>query len=202
MAFAVDTGQQLLNGCPSAAQRLGSGEGGMITFPSLSIDRDGDGPDTLILLQQDHHDGEGAHWVEMHPAQVKVLAERINLLAPDTEDKRTIARLGRQLRILLERVDQLDDWLNAVAQHGHESLDLETAYSLATWELAREFVKDLPPDEPQPEAPGGTAASRVTHAGQPRDNTPESGVPKDPQERGSWTGSQPAAADGLQGALL
>lgn len=120
----------------------------MIDIPNLKIDRDGQDPDTNVMLEQD--DGCGnVQRVYLHPVQIRLLAERMGLLAPSSniEADRTIARLCRQMRVLYGRIDQLDDWLNQVAQRGHENLDMETTYSLATWELANEFVKDLPGNE-------------------------------------------------------
>jgi hypothetical protein len=114
----------------------------MIDIPNLTIDRDGTDPDTCVMLTQTF--GGNEYMVSLHPCQVKVLAERMGILAPDAEAQRTITRLSRQLRILLDRVDTLDDWLNQAAQRGHENLDQETTYSFATWELANEFCKDLP----------------------------------------------------------
>jgi hypothetical protein len=169
----------------------------MIQIPNLEIDRDGTDPDTHVMLSQDF--GGNVHMVTLHSCQVKVLAERMGLLAPDIEAQRTIARLSRQLRILLDRIDTLDDWINRAAQRGHESLEAETIYSFATWELASEFVKDLP----QP----------VTDSALPGSNGPGSGViadgngPKNgaiaisnPPENGVVTGQGqlPLAAEALQ----
>lgn len=128
----------------------------MIQIPNLTIDRDGDGPDVEVMLTQDF--GGNEHMVTLHPSQVRVLCERMGLLAPDAEAQRTIARLSRQMRLLLERIDQLDDWLNQASQRGHEDLSMETTYSFASWEMANEFCKELPDVVPRP-AKTSTAAA-------------------------------------------
>lgn len=101
-----------------------------------------------INLEQDMGCGEVSR-MDLHPIHLRLLAEEAGILAPSSniEADRTIARLARQMRILFERIDQLDDWLNQAALRGHEDLDAETTYSFATWELAREFVEDLPHTE-------------------------------------------------------
>jgi hypothetical protein len=114
----------------------------MIEIPNLTIDRNGTDPDTQVMLTQDF--GGNEHMVTLHPCQVQLLAERMGLLVPDVESQRTIARLCRQMRILLDRIDQLDDDINRVVQGGHVDLETEMTFSFATWQLANEFCKDLP----------------------------------------------------------
>jgi hypothetical protein len=101
--------------------------------------------DKMINLEQDMGCGEVSR-ICLHPIHLRLLAEEAGILPPSSniEADRTIARLSRQLRILFDRIDRLDDWLNAAAQRGHEDLEMETTYSFATWELANEFVADLP----------------------------------------------------------
>lgn len=107
---------------------------------AYEVDEDGS-----VNVEQDAGFGEVSR-ITLHPIHVRLLAEQVGLLAPSSniEADRTIARLTRQMRILFDRIDRLDDWLNAAAQRGHEDLEMETTYSFATWELANEFVADLP----------------------------------------------------------
>jgi hypothetical protein len=118
----------------------------MIEVPSLKIDRDGDGPDTLVCLQQEGMALAGEQVVYLHPTQIRLLAERMGLLAPGSniDADRTIARLCRQIRTLANRIEYLDDWLHTCSDTAHADLDYEQTYSQATWEIALEFVKDLP----------------------------------------------------------
>src|SRR5438067_2170846 len=83
--------------------------------------------------------------VSMHPVQVRLVAERIGILsAIDPDSKRTIARLSRQLRILGDRIDRLHDNMLSVAERGHECVDEELAFAEASYELATEFLAQLP----------------------------------------------------------
>lgn len=97
-----------------------------------------------INLEQDLGCGEVSR-VDLHPIHLRLLAEEAGLLpSSNIEANRTIARLCRQMRVLFHRIDQLDDWVSEAAQRGHEDLAMETTYSFATWELANEFVTELP----------------------------------------------------------
>jgi hypothetical protein len=107
---------------------------------AYEVDEQGD-----VQLEQDAGCGEVAR-VTLHPIHVRLLAEEAGIMTPSSnlESDRTIARLCRQLRVLHGRISQLDDWLGLAAARGHEDLDMETAYSSATWDLASEWVRDLP----------------------------------------------------------
>ncbi len=122
-----------------------------------------------VQLEQDAGFGEVSR-IELHPIHVRLLAERVGILAPssDIEADRAIARLCRQMRILHARIDQLDDRLNAAAQRGHEDLEAETIYSFATWELATEFLEELPDGISAGNSPQSGAVAAV--------NPPKSGA--------------------------
>jgi hypothetical protein len=140
----------------------------MTKLYDLAYEVDGAGN---VQLEQEAGFGEVSR-IELHPIHVRLLAEQVGILAPSSniEADRTIARLCRQMRILLQRIDQLDNWLNETAQQGHEDLTMETAYSLATWELATEFVTELP-------TLTGPVKGNVPEIGAvSAANTPESGV--------------------------
>lgn len=149
---------------------------------AYEVDEDGS-----VQLEQSAGCGEVSR-ITLHPVHVRLLAEEAGLLAPSSniEADRTIARLCRQMRILHSRIDELDDWINAAAQRGHEDLEAETVYSLATWELATEFLAELPDrgnvwhterqgaNDPK----SGTVATGnpPKSGGIPRRNTPKSGA--------------------------
>lgn len=128
----------------------------MIHIPNLTIDRDGDGPDVQVMLTQDF--GGNEHMVSLHPSQVKVLAERMGILAPDADAQRTIARLSRQLRLLADRIDRMDTMLLGIGEKGRECVEEECAYSAASLELAQEFLADLHAVTSQPQADKTNAA--------------------------------------------
>lgn len=108
----------------------------------LAYEVDSDGG---INLEQDAGCGD-VERITLHPIHVRLLAEQAGILAPSSniEADRTIARLCRQMRLLLERINYLDDWLHTCSDTAHADLSYEQTYSMATWELAREFVDDLP----------------------------------------------------------
>lgn len=113
----------------------------MIKIYDLAYEIDGD----AIELEQGAGCGDVSR-ITLHPIHLRMLAEKTGLLAPsmNIDAGRTIARLSRQMRLLLDRINTLDDWLNQAAQRGHEDLAEETTYSFATWEMANEFCKELP----------------------------------------------------------
>jgi hypothetical protein len=154
-----------------------AGTAEVIDIPNVKIEFDPEGgPDAQILLEQDWTGNVDR--VSLHPSQVRLIAERLGMLPPsDIEAHRTIARLCRQMRTLYQRIDQLDDWLNAVAQRGHEDLDMECTFSMATWEIAREFLI---------EAPDGLGIDG---------NPPKSGPVESPQKRGH-SASNPSKSGG------
>ncbi|MBA3773996.1 MAG: hypothetical protein H0X13_16345 [Ramlibacter sp.] len=98
-----------------------------------------------INLEQDLGCGE-VDRITLHPIHLRLLAECTGLLAPGSSTGRdlTIAWLCRQMRILYERINRLDDWLHEHSDHEHADLSYEMTYSFATWELAHEFVQQLP----------------------------------------------------------
>ena len=113
----------------------------MTKIQALSFEIEGD----AIELEQDAGSGE-VHRICLHPIHLRMLAEQTGLMAPSSnvEADRTIARLSRQMRTLHDRIDRLDDWIREKAAKGHEDLEAESIFSFATWELANEFVTDLP----------------------------------------------------------
>jgi hypothetical protein len=133
-----------------------------------------------VQLEQEAGFGEVSR-IELHPIHVRLLAEKVGILPPSSnlEADRTIARLCRQMRVLHERIDRLDDWLNTAAQRGREDLENETAYSFATWELSREWLLELPDSRPSDAlapSPNVTGVGAVSNQ-----NGPGSGVVAGPR---------------------
>lgn len=141
----------------------------MSKIPELAYEIDGD----AIRLEQDAGCGE-VHRIDLHPIHVRLIAGELNLMQGDADAWHRVATLERRLRVLLDRIDRLDDLISLAAQKGHEDLEVESALAYATWELATEFCHDLstaPGEAPRQAsaAPGFLAA--VTKEG----GTPDAG---------------------------
>lgn len=152
-----------------------------------------------INLEQDMGCGEVSR-IDLHPIHLRLLAEEVGILAPSSniEADRTIARLCRQMRILFDRINQLDDWIRQAAEKGHEDLEMETTYSFATWELAHEFIADLPI------ADAAAKAKTPEHGGLPIGNGPKSegvSISNGPENGGVVAAGAGVARHGAQGAL-
>lgn len=137
-----------------------------------------------IELEQDAGCGE-VDRITMHRIHVRLFAEQLGILPPsDLEAARTVARLGRQLRTLHARINELDDMVREKAGFGREDLDAECIFSLATWELATEFVNDLPggealgalPERNDPVSGGVDAGNPPSSGAVPIDNPPKKGA--------------------------
>ncbi|NML43511.1 hypothetical protein HHL11_07110 [Ramlibacter sp. G-1-2-2] len=175
----------------------------------VAFEIDGDS----IELEQDCGIGEVAS-ITLHRIHLRHLAEQAGLILASAHQNpdAAIARLTRQLRTLQARIKHLDECLWAVASAGREDLDHETTYSLATLELADEFIADLDP------VVQGHAASRdvtSSHASITRDSdvaTLDSSVISDPEngtvrktnapESGTVSPANGPKSGGIQADLL
>ena len=168
----------------------------MINIPQLEIDRDGDDPDTLVTLEQDGQ-GWGTQRVSLHPIQVRLLAERMGVMAPSPEADRTIRRLCRQMHTMRARMQQLDDWLRRTREYVREAedMDQDLQYSDASLDLVAEFCRELPYDE------GGDPVQHQSTAlvsTQPSTNPPKGGAIDggNPPKSGGATGQLPLDGGG------
>jgi hypothetical protein len=128
------------------------------------------------LRLEDRSYGDGAI-VDVHPCQVRLLAERLSLVpTSDVQAARHIAALSRRLKVLHERIDRLSDYLLNHSDHSHADLSWELTYCTATLDIADEFVADLhdAPSDRNPIAP----------------KSPEIGGVEEPQRRVASTGPQ------------
>ncbi|VTU29493.1 hypothetical protein H6CHR_03206 [Variovorax sp. PBL-H6] len=108
--------------------------------------------------------------VDLHPMHLRFIAEHLGLVremsASHADALRTVDKLGRRLRVLSERVEQLTAWI------WEDSEDINQAvlwHSDATRDLAREFLREL--SESGAVVTPCHAESRVTPAPVPRDTT-------------------------------
>lgn len=122
------------------------------------------GPDAMVRLSQGEYSGNEV-LIDLHASQVLLIAERLGIVpVVDRDAQRTIARLSRQMRSLFERIQYLDDWLHRCSDTAHADLDYEQDYARATFEIAREFVLELPDRSAATAAAGGGVGSDTESA--------------------------------------
>ena len=124
-------------------------------IPDLAYEIHGD----CVNLEQDCGVGE-VDRVTMHPIHVRLIASEMGLLQGDSDAWRRVEMLERRMRVLADRIDRMDDMVRAAAAKGHEDLEVECAFSFASWELATEFCMDLGPEPGVVLALPGVAAGR------------------------------------------
>lgn len=134
------------------------------TFPAVDIEAL---PSGLFRLEDNTHP-DGAHVIDLHPAQVQVLASMVGFKMPD----KTRAALGRATARLKALTAQVRD-LESLLRYALEDQDIDVAPELAAAELIGhnlgELVHDLeaiqaPDLEPVADAPanpGGQLALPV-----------------------------------------
>lgn len=88
--------------------------------------------------------GNEVNIVDLHPIQVRLIAERLGLVATsEVTTARRIKTLCRRLRTLHHRIETLADYLIHHSDHKHADLDFEMTYCAGTRDIADEFVADL-----------------------------------------------------------
>jgi len=97
----------------------------------------------VMLTQQEGVDDPNT--ILVHPWQLRAACEYLGILANDPELEREQTRMRRRLRSLAERIDQLNDYLQAYGATEYVNLKFEQAYAQATADLAAEFMADLLP---------------------------------------------------------
>lgn len=125
-------------------------------IPNLNIARGAGG---ALLLEQECSGNVGR--IELHPVHLRHLAEVAGLLAAAGANySPPAAVMARRLRVLLDRIDRLDDMLRDIQVKGREDVELESTFCYATWELATEFCADLGAEAPRPVPPSHAAVTR------------------------------------------
>lgn len=149
------------------------------TIPDLDIASTTDG---LIELQQ-QNGFEDPDCIRVHPMHIRVMAEKLGLIdQSDPISLCTVRRLQRQMVLLRNRIEHLDDWLSTCSDH-REDLTHEVMLVEALKDLVSEFTADFR------EVSASCHADTVTSA-------PPSGIPSGSQaeSRGTTTGrTRPAA---------
>lgn len=108
--------------------------------------------------------------VDIHPTQLRYLAEKIGLAvaAPDAGHARRVEKLNRRLKVLHDRVLQLDQWLWQHPDTENADITTEIWYSAGTLELSNEFQVEIA------EQAGANVVNTPPKAGPL--NTPENGT--------------------------
>lgn len=122
-------------------------------IPALKIEAN---DDDTFTLEQDCSGNTSC--VTVHKLHVRHLAETIGLL-PSSGNRNlpSAAMLARRLKVLFERIKEVDDRLWSVPAHppGSNMDDPDLWYSDATLSIAREFCADLDDAEPASHVPAG-----------------------------------------------
>ena len=121
---------------------------------------------------------EGA-LVDVHPIHLRLMAEKLGLVremsASEADALRMVDKLARRLKVLHERITQMDRWLWEHPDHENADISTEIWYSAATMELSTEF---------QAEIEESRAVVTPRPPSVPRDrNSPENGPLKYTQKR-------------------
>lgn len=98
------------------------------------------------LIEQDSGCGETDR-VVLHPIHVRLIASEMGLLEGNADAWSRVETLERRLRILCERIGELDSrlWSVPVFPPGSKNDDPDLWYSDATLTIAQEFCADLAP---------------------------------------------------------
>lgn len=142
----------------------------------------------------DKTDMNGDHMVDLHPIHLRLIAERLGLVGAmsDTEAQalRTVDKLVRRLRVLHERIEQLDKWLCEQPDYKEADIDVEVFFSGATLDLSREFQLEIEESgavvTPMSRTERGGAGAATVGA----QKTPENGGVQYPRKRGSSAAPQ------------
>ncbi|HWT21657.1 MAG TPA: hypothetical protein VN280_22370 [Variovorax sp.] len=113
-------------------------------IPELKIELVADG--CLLLTHQDSC-GNGDDMVIVHPIHLRFMAEKLGLVremsASEADNLRTINKLARRLRLLHERISQMDQWLWEHPDSTCVDINTELWFSAASLDLSREFMTEL-----------------------------------------------------------
>lgn len=127
------------------------------TFPAVSIEALPNG----LLRLEDETSMDGIMVVDLHPAQVQVLASMVGFTMPD-KSRAELARLSRTATSITKQAHELKSFLGLAVDDGvHVGLELNSAENIAARldELLQDLEAIQTPDlEPIPDAlanPGG-----------------------------------------------
>lgn len=104
--------------------------------------------------------------VDLHPIHLRLIAEKLGLAremsASEADALRMVDKLARRLRLLLDRIDQLQKWLAGAPDMENADIIAEYWFNDATLDLAKEFVREV--EESRAMVTPRHAESRVANA--------------------------------------
>lgn len=119
------------------------------THHHLSAERieDEHGP-AIVLSQQEGI--EDSNVIVIHPWQLRAMCEQFGIIASEDRVRQTIASLQRRMKGLLERIEDLADWMAQYSDHRHADLSYEMTQLRALRELTDEWCADFGSKEAAP----------------------------------------------------
>lgn len=111
-------------------------------IPHLRIERLENG-----CIRLENESAGDSYVVDIHPLHLRYMAEKLGLVremsASEADALRTVDKLARRLRVLHERVLQLDQWLWEHQDIANADISVEIWYSAGTLELSKEFQAEI-----------------------------------------------------------
>ena len=149
--------------------------------------------DSIELLENGNvrvttSDMNDQYMVDLHPIHLRLIAERLGLVAAMSDSEaqalRAVDKLTRRLNLLHERIAKMDSWLWEHSDFDEADINVEIWFSRATLDLSAEFQAEIA--EASRHVTPRRAESRSL-------KTSENGGPQDTQKRGSSELAKPTA---------
>ena len=108
-------------------------------IPHLTIEILGSG-----LIRLENESMGDCYAVDLHPIQLRHLAEKMGLIKKGSVDKdRLLARLKREMLMIRDRCEQLHQNIYGLSQLGHEDMGIEVAQSAALADITDLICADF-----------------------------------------------------------
>lgn len=111
-------------------------------IPHLMIERLENG-----CIRLENESAGDSYVVDIHPLHLRFMAEKLGLVremsASETDALRMVDKLARRLKVLHERVMQMDHWLWEHQDATCADISIEIWYSAGTLDLSNEFQAEI-----------------------------------------------------------
>ena len=128
--------------------------------------------DDAVTIEQDTGAGE-VNTVWLHPIHIRLLATEMGMLKGDLDQARRVGTLERRLRLLRDRIKDLDQLLWSVPSFPPDSTSEDCILSSALLDLANEFCAEFEVTESHPCQPVTGDTGAVSARGQSQLDLPE-----------------------------